>query len=137
MSISLDFTAPIGTGIRPHHKCCKMFCNLNRWRRRSGEKTKDQHGRRPHGSDRPAALVGRHCIGSHQLPGAALHCHPSPACSTKPAANRPIGHHGRKALASYYAQIRPTQLCLEIAAISAARERCHSQLLLVYSKVFK
>jgi hypothetical protein len=26
---------------------------------------------------------------------------------------------------------------LEIAAISAARERCHSQLLLVYSKVFK
>ncbi len=29
VSISLDFTAPIGTGIRLTHKCCKMFGNLN------------------------------------------------------------------------------------------------------------
>lgn len=29
VSISLDFTAPIGTGIRLAHKCCKMFGNLN------------------------------------------------------------------------------------------------------------
>ena len=29
VSISLDFTAPIGTGIRLTHKCCKMFGKLN------------------------------------------------------------------------------------------------------------
>nr|WP_279213109.1 restriction endonuclease [Delftia acidovorans] len=29
VSISLDFTAPIGTGIRLTHKCCKMFGNLS------------------------------------------------------------------------------------------------------------
>jgi restriction system protein len=29
LSISLDFTAPIGPGIRQSQKCCKMFCNLN------------------------------------------------------------------------------------------------------------
>lgn len=80
---------------------------LKQGRRRSGKKKQVQHGRRPHGSDRHAALVGRHCIGNFLLQGVSLHCHLPSACSAKPAANWSIGHHGHMAGPCYRWSVHP------------------------------